>query len=151
MSYVAMGTKWVTAGILAVWVSTSEAVHFLVFFMALDFATGMIVGALDGRLSSEASFRGLAKKTLILLLIAATHAAARAVNVSYDLASMVASAYCISELISITENCHHTGVPIPKVLVEFLEKTKTSWSGPERRQTGKFYAGIERRDKVGRR
>lgn len=141
--------KWAAAGAIAAWLKLSMAVHILLIFMALDFATGLLSGYVNKKLDSEVSRRGIAKKTMMLLLIVAAHFAATAIGITYDLGSLVATAYAINELISITENCASAGVPIPQALIDALQKAKkmaaTSWDGGERRTEQEQFTGPDRR------
>lgn len=139
---------WIVASVAILWVSLSTAIQFLLIFMALDYATGLIAGAIKKRLSSDKAWVGIGKKVLVLLLVTAAHVAARALNIGYDLGSLIATAYCVSELISITENCARAGIPVPSKLLELLEKARdAAWKGPERRiQEDPAYTGLYRRN-----
>lgn len=107
----------------------------LVALMGLDIATGILSAFVQGRISSDASRRGLSKKALMLLLIAAVHvggeslgvndklsAAGQAVGVNLELAGITAIGFCVNEFISIVENVGNAGVPIPKALVDWMSK-----------------------------
>ena len=45
----------------------------LITFIVLDYITGCIVGAVKHKLNSAVSFKGLAKKALILVIVAVAH------------------------------------------------------------------------------
>lgn len=137
--------KWMVAGIIAAWVSLGTAVQFLLLFMVIDYATGMVAAAMDKQLSSGKGWTGLGKKILTLLLVWAAHLGTKALGVGYDLGAWVATAYSINELISIAENCHRSGVPIPAKLIDLLEKARSAWDGSDRRMEQKPFAGRERR------
>lgn len=141
--------KWAIGGLAALWVSLPAALPTLILFMALDFATGLICASIAKKLDSGESYKGLKRKTLVLLLVLSAHLATKAAGIGYDLGSVVAIAYIVNELISITENCARAGVPVPKVLVDALLKAKgIAWNGTERRNgTAAAYVGQERRDR----
>jgi len=138
---------WIIASIVSFWLSISSAVQFLLILMALDYSTGLIAGAIEKKLSSDKAWIGIGRKGLVLLLVTATHVAAKALSIEYDLGSLIATAYCVSELISITENCARSGVRVPAKLLELLEKARDiAWKGPERRvNPDPTFAGVERR------
>lgn len=138
--------KWILAAIIATWVSLSAAVQFLIIFMVFDYATGLIAATINKELDSHIGSIGLAKKVLVLALVWVAHLGTRAINVGYDLGSLVATAYCLNELISIVENCARVGVPIPPRLVQALRNAHKLWDGEERRsESDGNYAGRERR------
>ena len=101
--------------------------------MSLDYATGLICGALGkssktdgGGLSSRAAFEGLMKKVLILIVVGLAAlvdvAVASGAGVSF---SAITGAVCLwfiaSEGLSVLENGAQMGVSVPKPLVRALE------------------------------
>jgi toxin secretion/phage lysis holin len=114
--------KWLVACVLSIWAGLSTTVHLLVVLMALDFFTGLTGAIVTQRLSAAVSFRGLAKKTMTLVLIYVGHSITKPLNVGFDLGEMIALAYVLNEVISITENCVEVGVPIPPILSQTLAK-----------------------------
>ena len=107
---------------LSGWAHLSTTVQLLVMLMGLDFFTGLMAGAIQRKLSAEISFRGLAKKVMVLVLVYMGHVITKPLNVGFDLGEMIALAYVVNEVISITENCVDVGVPIPPVLIQSLSK-----------------------------
>lgn len=95
-------------------------VQILIALMALDIATGLLAGFAGRRLSSEVSFRGMAKKTTVLLLVAT--AAIIEPHVGLPVADAVAGFYCAHELLSIIENAAESGLPVPQILRDALAK-----------------------------
>ena len=104
--------------------------------MSLDYATGLICGALGkspktdgGGLSSRMAFEGLMKKALILAVVAlaalADVAVASGAGVSF---SAVTGAVCLwfiaSEGVSILENAAAMELPVPAMLLRALEMMK---------------------------
>mgnify|MGYP001594869448 CR=1 FL=1 len=145
--------KWITASAVAMvsgfLMSVPTAVKLLLVLMALDYATGLIVAWMRKKLSSDEGLRGLLKKALVLILVAASHAVTHSAEFGFDLGSAVAMFYCVNELLSIVENCGHAGVKIPNILLQAIEKLNAvagDWTGPERRASEKPFAK-ERRKK----
>ena len=98
----------------------------LIAFMALDYITGLAVAWIRREISSEVGFRGIAKKVLILALVAVGH-----ILDSFVLGggavcrSAVTGFYLANEGISILENAGNAGLPLPKKLVEALHQLKS--------------------------
>ena len=108
-------------------------VFVLLGVMSLDYATGLICGALGkspktqgGGLSSRAAFEGLMKKTLILVVVGLAAlvdiAVASGAGVSF---SAITGAVCLwfiaSEGVSILENAAEMGLAVPPPLLRALE------------------------------
>lgn len=119
-----VAAKWVIAFVASFWLGVPLSVQILVTCMGLDFATGLLVGFINRELSSQRSFVGLAKKMLVLILVATAHLISEALKIPFDLGVAVAAAFVVNEVISITENCANAGVPIPPALLDVLLKAK---------------------------
>lgn len=98
----------------------------LIAFICLDYITGLIVGAAQHRLNSHVGFTGLAKKALILIIVAVAHIIDS--QVLGGSASVFRSAACgmylANEGLSILENAGKLGLPMPKKLREVLEQLR---------------------------
>ena len=100
-------------------------VYALLGFIILDYVTGFAVACVNKNLSSEAGFKGIAKKVVILLVVAVGNI----VDI-YILGggavcrSTVIGFYLANEGISILENAGNLGIPLPKKLVSILEQIK---------------------------
>src|SRR4051812_15242830 len=116
--------KWCAASIAAWWVSTPAAVQALLVLMALDYVSGILVAFSMRELSSEVGRRGLVRKLLTLLLILATHFLVIVTHLVWDLSSVIATAFCVNEVISIAENAARGGVRIPSALLDALGQVK---------------------------
>ncbi|GIV73542.1 MAG: hypothetical protein KatS3mg049_2098 [Caldilinea sp.] len=81
---------------------------------------GFLAAYVTQRLSSQVSFRGMAKKALVLLLVGA--AAALTPVVGAPLADAVAGFYVVHEIVSIIENAAVAGLPVPQVLRDALAR-----------------------------
>ena len=115
----------------------------LIGVMTLDFATGLITGAMGvsdktdgGRLSSRAAFEGLVKKGVVLMVVLLAVlidlAIANSSGVSFN---AVTGATCLwfiaSEGVSVLENAAELGVPIPGILRKALEILKDGGQGED--------------------
>ena len=100
----------------------------LVALMAADYATGLLVAALwrksnkseTGALDSKASFKGLCKKGIILLLVWLGTLLDTAVGADYVRTAVVLF-FIGNEGLSLLENVGLMGVPFPAFLQKALE------------------------------
>lgn len=96
----------------------------LVAFIIIDYVTGIIKAAILKQLSSEVGFKGIAKKILILLLVAVANIVDRLTNSDGLIRSMMCLFFIANEGLSILENCALMGVPFPKKFKLILEQLK---------------------------
>ena len=100
-------------------------IYALLAFIILDYITGLTVACINKNLSSEVGFKGIAKKVIILLLVAVGN-----ILDIYILGggavcrSTVIGFYLANEGISILENAGNLGIPLPKKLISVLEQLK---------------------------
>ena len=100
----------------------------LVGMMAADFATGLLIAAVwkksnkseSGALDSKASFKGLVRKCMILLMVYIAVLLDAAVGTHY-IRSAVIIFYIGNEGLSLLENLCVMGVPHPKFLEAMLQ------------------------------
>ena len=83
----------------------------LIALIAIDYVTGVICAAVNGKLNSSVGFRGLMKKAFIFALVAVAGIADRVI-------------YTANEAISIMENAAELGLPVPKRLKGMLTKAQ---------------------------
>lgn len=109
-----------------------NALQTLIIFMAIDYITGVLVAAVwkrsnkseSGALESRAGFKGLIRKSTILLVVW--------VSVQLDLVltmdgfsrTAVVLFFCGNEGLSIIENLGIMGVPLPDFIKDKLEQLK---------------------------
>lgn len=99
------------------------ALIILVVFMAVDYTTGVLTAVVNHKLSSSVGFKGLAKKSCILLVIIAAALLDRLTdNSSWTFRTMSAYFYIANEGISIIENVSNLGVPVPDKLKSILSQ-----------------------------
>jgi toxin secretion/phage lysis holin len=112
--------------LMGVFLSMTLALQALLILQLLDFATGFLVAWSSGAVSSDISRKGFVKKCVALLLVVAIHAFVSAQPIGFDLASMTATWFCATELISIAENAGRAGWRLPKFLVDALAKIQSN-------------------------
>lgn len=103
----------------------------LIIFMAIDYATGLLVAGVfhrseksaDGGLESRAGWKGLIRKgcTLLIVLVACRLDLLLETDFVRD---AVVIGFCANEALSIIENMGLMGVPLPKALVKAIEVLK---------------------------
>lgn len=98
----------------------------MIGFMVIDFVTGLIVGGVNKNLNSEVCFRGLAKKMLILSVVAVAHILDTQIfqGSTSVCRSAVIGFYCANEGMSILENAGKLGMPLPGRLKQMLEQLR---------------------------
>lgn len=98
----------------------------LIAMICLDYITGLIVGAAQHRLNSHVGFVGLAKKSLILVIVAVAHIVDSQVlgGSAAVFRSAACGMYIANEGLSILENAGKLGLPLPKKLKSMLEQLK---------------------------
>ncbi|MBR2284557.1 MAG: phage holin family protein [Ruminococcus sp.] len=97
----------------------------LIAFMVMDYVTGLIVAVIRKELSSEVGFKGIAKKVLIMALVAVGHILdAHVIGDGAVCRSAVIGFYIANEGISILENAGNLRLPLPKKLVEVLKQLR---------------------------
>lgn len=95
----------------------SELLTALCIFMAVDFVTGWIASGIEGKLSSNVGFKGIARKMSILLIVAMGHLMDNVLGTQNELfESACTYFYLANEALSIIENTARMGLPIPDVL-----------------------------------
>lgn len=126
---------WIKLGISGgalVWGWLAPLDQLLVILIVLDIVSGMICSGINGTLNSDASFKGMLKKTLILLLVAMAHAIdpyastlLQMGSMNVSIAAAVTAFFAVNECLSILENAANAGVPIPQFLRDALLKVKS--------------------------
>lgn len=104
-------------------------VFLLLILMAADYITGLVAASLGkstktpgGKLSSKAGAKGIAGKSIVLLMVALAHGLDLFVNRGSSMfLSTVAWFYIGNEALSLVENLALCGVPIPTKLKNALE------------------------------
>ncbi|ODA18186.1 UNVERIFIED_ORG: Cph1 family holin [Anoxybacillus amylolyticus] len=105
--------------------SVDSFVVILLALVIVDYLTGIAASAVEGKLSSQVGFRGIIRKLLIFVLVAASHLVDLAIGWNMHLIrDAIIFFYIANEFISIVENAGRAGVPIPSVLRKAIELLK---------------------------
>ena len=97
----------------------------LILFMALDYITGVIRAYINKSLSSSVGLIGIARKSLIFIVLIVSVLLDRLLNSeTWVFRTLVAYFYIANEGISLLENCVGLGLPIPERLKDALEQLK---------------------------
>lgn len=107
--------------------ASGEAIVWLLIFICSDWATGVWLAAKTGTISSSAGFIGLARKALILAVVALCHGVDVACGLTeVSVEAICIGAYAINEAVSILENFCLLGYEkyIPEVVRRALEVVK---------------------------
>lgn len=125
-TFVKMLTAELCALAALLWGSLDGLMTGLLIVMGLDLVTGLIVGAEAHNLNSAVCFRGLARKMLILVMVALGHALDAYIfgGESAVCRSAVIGLYFANEGLSILENAGKMGLPLPKKLRDMLVQLK---------------------------
>src|SRR5690625_4886288 len=107
----------------------SALLQTLVLFIALDYVIGVLVAGYHGELNSKVRFKGIAKKVLILLLVAFAHQIDLLLGDGSLVRDSVIFSYLANELLSILESVGKTNLPIPDVLKKAVETLNSRGEG----------------------
>lgn len=95
----------------------------LVFFMVVDYATGVVAAYYRHQLSSEVGFKGIFKKIVILCLVSVGHMIdVYVIGSNAVVMSATAMFYIGNEGLSILENAADLGIPLPPPLIKALKQ-----------------------------
>ena len=95
----------------------------LIIIMIIDYVAGVMANILN--LDSKVGFKGIAKKVMILGLVAVGAQVDKAMGTDgYMCRTIVTMFYIANESLSIVENSAKMGLPVPKKLIECLEQLK---------------------------
>lgn len=101
------------------------ALGILILFMVLDYITGLIKGYVTKELSSDIGLHGLARKSVILIVLIVAVALDRLLgNGNWLFRTLVAYFYIANEGLSILENCGTLGLPVPQKILDALAQLK---------------------------
>jgi toxin secretion/phage lysis holin len=106
----------------------SVMLQVLTAFVILDYVTGVLAGAIEGKLSSKAGFKGIAKKVAIFLYVAVAHFVDMVIG-GHMVQDAVIFFYIGNELISLIENGGRMGLPVPSQLQRAVDIFKGKADG----------------------
>lgn len=104
----------------------------LVIFMAIDYASGIILAGVfhkssksgTGGLNSHIGWQGICKKGVTLAIVLVACRLDLLIGTSY-IKDAVIIAFCANELISIVENAGLMGVPMPCIIIKAIDILKS--------------------------
>lgn len=100
--------------------SWSELLGFFLLIIAIDYVTGCMASIADGQgLNSRVGFKGLLKKTLMLIVIVIAHRMDILMGMNVIQTGAIYF-YLANELISITENYGRLGLPLPNQIKQVI-------------------------------
>ena len=97
----------------------------LVYFMVLDYVTGLLRAYVNKEVSSDVGLKGIARKTVIFIVLIVAVLLDRLLNTgNWVFRTLICYFYIANESISLLENCAGLGLPIPEKLKEALAQLK---------------------------
>ncbi len=113
--------SWLMSYLFGGW---SGVLGVLLFFVILDYLTGVAAGGATGKLKSKIGLIGIARKVFIFAMVAVGHLVDGILGDGHIFRDTVAFFYIANELLSITENGGKLGAPIPNVIKQAIEVLK---------------------------
>ena len=121
-SAIAGGIEYVLGGL-------DSLIYALAVFVILDYISGVLMAIQQKKLSSKIGFSGIAKKTMIFVLVALGSTLDQYIFGSgRTIRTMIIIFYLTNEGISILENVTEMGLPIPEKLKNILLNLKSDGS-----------------------
>ena len=106
------------------WGGWSVLLQVLVIFIVIDYIMGVLAAAHHGELSSKVGFKGIAKKIMILLLVAVAHSIDQVLGDAHLVRDAVIFFYIANELLSIIESAGKADLPVPSALTKAVKTLK---------------------------
>ena len=107
----------------------------LVTMLIIDYITGLAAAYMNNELSSRIGFKGIIKKVLRLIIVAAAVQVDRVTGAHGYIRNTVILFFIANEGISILENSGKCGVPIPKKFLEVLKQLQEKNNETEKEDT----------------
>ena len=103
----------------------------LIVIMIVDYISGVIANRIN--LDSKIGFKGIAKKVMILALVAVGAQVDKVAGTDgYICRTLVTMFYIANESLSIVENSAKMGLPVPQKLIDCLEQLKGNEESEEK-------------------
>lgn len=102
----------------------SALLGILLTFVIVDYATGVVAAAFEGKLRSKVGLIGIARKVFIFAIVAVAHQIDTILGDGHFLRDMAIFFYLANELLSIIENAGRIGLPIPGAIKKAVEVLK---------------------------
>ncbi len=98
-----------------------ETLKVLVTMAVIDYLTGVIAAGFNGELKSKVGFKGIAKKVVLFLLVAAATKADVIMGTNSAIREATIFFFIGNELLSLLENAGRMGIPLPQALTNAVE------------------------------
>lgn len=115
---------YLAGAVSGLWIGLPVAMKILVCVMGADVITGITRAAIEGQLNSHCSFKGMMKKTAMLVVTTLGVLLDQWVRPEMHLGSIVATGFTATEGFSIIENLEAIGVPIPPAFRDLFKRMK---------------------------
>jgi toxin secretion/phage lysis holin len=102
----------------------SALLQVLLAFVIIDYVTGVLASAMEGKLSSAIGAKGIAKKVLIFVIVAVAHLVDTSLGEAHVFRDATIFFYLANELLSILENAGRVGLPIPPIISRAVQALK---------------------------
>jgi len=99
----------------------SALLSILLTFVAMDYISGVLAAAKEGKLNSNIGLWGIARKVSIFVVVAIAHLVDTALGESHLFRDAAIFFYLANEVLSITENLGRLGAPIPGIIKQAVE------------------------------
>ena len=99
----------------------SALLSILLTFVAMDYISGVLAAAKEGKLNSNIGLWGIARKVSIFVVVSIAHLVDTALGESHLFRDAVIFFYLANEVLSITENLGRLGAPIPPIIRQAVE------------------------------
>lgn len=93
----------------------------LLVLIVIDYLTGVLAAGIQGKLSSSAGLKGIAKKVFILMIVALAVQIDNVYPTGGTVRDLVIYFFLANEGLSVLENAGRAGLPIPNKLTKTLE------------------------------
>lgn len=99
----------------------SVLLQLLIGIAIIDYASGVIASAVEGKLSSKIGYKGIFKKIMIFFVVAVGHFIDVMMNTHSSVRDAATIFYIVNEVLSILENAGRAGVPVPDVIKKAIQ------------------------------
>lgn len=99
----------------------SALLGILLTFVVLDYISGVLAAAKEGKLNSNIGIWGIPRKVSIFVVVALAHLVDTALGDAHLFRDAAIFFYLANEVLSITENLGRLGAPIPPIIRQAVE------------------------------
>lgn len=106
------------------------ALIFLIYLTIADFVSGTLAAVYQRRISSSIGYRGIIRKIGIYFIVALAYRLDLFLQSTPTLRAAIVGFYIAVEGISLIENWAGMGLPLPKIILDVLNKIKSGTKEP---------------------